>query len=165
MGHGWRGRGDDVDCYSGRIAVAAQQGSPLAVVWPGSPVHGTDYGSTKGSRHVDQGETADRLRQPPDTQVRYVQQILWGRQNNQGSRQAQTVARQLVPTSPQTWRGAGDECGILGRSWRRTEQRFNARQKQRSAQVTTMMTATKASKVAALAPLRMLSKVSPDYQA
>ena len=54
----WLAAGDVVmtSTYSGRIAVAAQQGSPLAVVWPGS-LYGMDYWAIiKGSRHVDQAK-------------------------------------------------------------------------------------------------------------
>ncbi|PSS58554.1 ABC transporter substrate-binding protein [Pseudomonas sp. BBP2017] len=125
----WLSAGDVVmtSTYSGRIAVAAQEGSPLAVVWPGS-LYGMDYWAIiKGSKHVDQAKRLIAFANQPDTQVRYVNQIPYGPTNTEAAAQLNPKLASWVPTSKQNLEGAlamnvefwvdhGDEL----------EERFNA---------------------------------------
>ncbi|MEG1038862.1 MAG: ABC transporter substrate-binding protein [Pseudomonas sp.] len=125
----WLSAGDVVmtSTYSGRIAVAAQEGSPLAVVWPGS-LYGMDYWAIiKGSRHVDQAKRLIAYANQPDTQVRYVNQIPYGPTNTEAAAALDPKLANWVPTSKQNLEGAlamnvefwvdhGDEL----------EERFNA---------------------------------------
>ncbi|MEN5217924.1 ABC transporter substrate-binding protein [Pseudomonas pudica] len=125
----WLAAGDVVmtSTYSGRIAVAAQQGSPLAVVWPGS-LYGMDYWAIiKGSRHVDQAKRLIAYANQPDTQVRYVQQIPYGPTNTQAAAKLDPALASWVPTSPQNLQGA---LAMNVEFWvdhgEELEQRFNA---------------------------------------
>ena len=125
----WLAAGDVVmtSTYSGRIAVAAQQGSPLAVVWPGS-LYGMDYWAIiKGSRHVDQAKRLIAFANQPDTQVRYVQQIPYGPTNTQAAAKLDPSLASWVPTSPQNLQGA---LAMNVEFWvdhgEELEQRFNA---------------------------------------
>ncbi|MDD1015600.1 ABC transporter substrate-binding protein [Pseudomonas rubra] len=125
----WLSAGDVVmtSTYSGRVAVAAQEGSPLALVWPGS-LYGMDYWAIiKGSRHVDQAKRLIAFANQPDTQVRYVKQIPYGPTNTQAAAALDPKLASWVPTSKQNLEGAlsmnvefwvdhGDEL----------EERFNA---------------------------------------
>ncbi|QBF26915.1 ABC transporter substrate-binding protein [Pseudomonas tructae] len=125
----WLSAGDVVmtSTYSGRVAVAAQEGSPLALVWPGS-LYGMDYWAIiKGSRHVDQAKRLIAFANQPDTQVRYVEQIPYGPTNTQAAAALDPKLASWVPTSKQNLEGAlsmnvefwvdhGDEL----------EERFNA---------------------------------------
>ncbi|MNP18657.1 Spermidine/putrescine-binding periplasmic protein precursor [compost metagenome] len=125
----WLSAGDVVmtSTYSGRIAVAAQEGSSLAVVWPGS-LYGMDYWAIiKGSKHVDQAKRLIAFANQPDTQVRYVKEIPYGPTNTQAAAELDPQLASWVPTSRQNLEGAlsmnvefwvdhGDEL----------EERFNA---------------------------------------
>ncbi|MCP3752555.1 ABC transporter substrate-binding protein [Pseudomonas sp. SBB6] len=125
----WLSAGDVVmtSTYSGRVAVAAQQGSPLALVWPGS-LYGMDYWAIiKGSKHVDQAKRLIAFANQPDTQVRYVKEIPYGPTNTQAAAELDPQLASWVPTSRQNLEGAlsmnvefwvdhGDEL----------EERFNA---------------------------------------
>ncbi|CAK9889498.1 MULTISPECIES: ABC transporter substrate-binding protein [Pseudomonas] len=125
----WLSAGDVVmtSTYSGRVAVAAQEGSPLALVWPGS-LYGMDYWAIiKGSRHVDQAKRLIAFANQPDTQVRYVKEIPYGPTNTQAAAELDPKLARWVPTSRQNLEGAlsmnvefwvdhGDEL----------EERFNA---------------------------------------
>ncbi|MGE8395119.1 MAG: ABC transporter substrate-binding protein [Pseudomonas sp.] len=125
----WLSAGDVImtSTYSGRVAVAAQEGSPLALVWPGS-LYGMDYWAIiKGSRHVDQAKRLIAFANQPDTQVRYVKQIPYGPTNTQAAAELDPKLASWVPTSRQNLEGAlsmnvefwvdhGDEL----------EERFNA---------------------------------------
>lgn len=113
--------------YSGRIAVAAQQGSPLALVWPGS-LYGMDYWAIiKGSRHVDQAKRLIAYANQADTQVRYVEQIPYGPTNTQAAAKLAPSLASWVPTSPQNLEGA---LAMNVEFWvdhgEELEQRFNA---------------------------------------
>ncbi|MDR6711107.1 putative spermidine/putrescine transport system substrate-binding protein [Pseudomonas hunanensis] len=104
----WLMAGDVVmtSTYSGRIAVAAQQGSPLAVVWPGS-LYGMDYWAIiKGSKHTDQARRFISYANQPDTQVRYVEQIPYGPTNTKAAAKLDATLANWVPTSPQNLQGA-----------------------------------------------------------
>ncbi|QGW77455.1 extracellular solute-binding protein [Pseudomonas alkylphenolica] len=125
----WLSAGDVVmtSTYSGRIAVAAQEGSSLAVVWPGS-LYGMDYWAIiKGSKHVDQAKRLIAFANQPDTQVRYVNAIPYGPTNTEAAAELDPKLANWVPTSKQNLEGAlamnvefwvdhGDEL----------EERFNA---------------------------------------
>lgn len=125
----WLSAGDVVmtSTYSGRIAVAAQEGSSLDVVWPGS-LYGMDYWAIiKGSRHVDQAKRLIAFANQPDTQVRYVNAIPYGPTNTVAAAELDPKLANWVPTSKQNLEGAlamnvefwvdhGDEL----------EERFNA---------------------------------------
>ncbi len=104
----WLSAGDVVmtSTYSGRIASAAQGGSPLALVWPGS-LYGMDYWAIiKGSRHVDQAKRFIAFANQPEVQVNYVQQIPYGPTNTQAAAQLDPKLAQWVPTSAQNLTGA-----------------------------------------------------------
>ncbi|MBM3103863.1 ABC transporter substrate-binding protein [Pseudomonas sp. V1] len=125
----WLSAGDVVmtSTYSGRVAVAAQQGSPMALVWPGS-LYGMDYWAIiKGSKHVDQAKRLIAFANQPDTQVRYVNEIPYGPTNTVAAAELDPKLANWVPTSKQNLEGAlamnvefwvdhGDEL----------EERFNA---------------------------------------
>ncbi|MFK8331709.1 ABC transporter substrate-binding protein [Pseudomonas sp. BJa5] len=125
----WLSAGDVVmtSTYSGRVAVAAQQGSSLALVWPQS-LYGMDYWAIiKGSKHADQAKRLIAYANQPDTQVRYVNTIPYGPTNTQAAAQLDPALASWVPTSKQNLEGAlsmnvefwvdhGDEL----------EERFNA---------------------------------------
>ncbi|WP_136475950.1 ABC transporter substrate-binding protein [Pseudomonas sp. DG56-2] len=125
----WLSAGDVVmtSTYSGRVAVAAQQGSPMALVWPGS-LYGMDYWAIiKGSKHVDQAKRLIAFANQPDTQVRYVNEIPYGPTNTVAAAKLDSTLANWVPTSKQNLEGAlamnvefwvdhGDEL----------EERFNA---------------------------------------
>ncbi|WP_280043739.1 ABC transporter substrate-binding protein [Pseudomonas sp. Hg5Tf] len=125
----WLSAGDVVmtSTYSGRVAVAAQQGSSLALVWPGS-LYGMDYWAIiKGSKHADQAKRLIAYANQPDTQVRYVKEIPYGPTNTEAAAKLDPALASWVPTSIQNLEGAlsmnvefwvdhGDEL----------EERFNA---------------------------------------
>ncbi|OLS62664.1 ABC transporter substrate-binding protein [Pseudomonas putida] len=125
----WLMAGDVVmtSTYSGRIAAAAQNGSPLALVWPGS-LYGMDYWAIiKGSKHVQQAERLIAYANQPEAQVRYVAQIPYGPTNIEAAAQLDPTLAKWVPTAKQNLEGAlamnvefwvdhGDEL----------EERFNA---------------------------------------
>ncbi|MNH18408.1 spermidine/putrescine ABC transporter periplasmic substrate-binding protein [compost metagenome] len=109
------------------MAVAAQQGSSLALVWPGS-LYGMDYWAIiKGSKHADQAKRLIAYANQPDTQVRYVKEIPYGPTNTEAAAKLDPALASWVPTSKQNLEGAlsmnvefwvdhGDEL----------EERFNA---------------------------------------
>lgn len=125
----WLSAGDVVmtSTYSGRVAVAAQQGSSLALVWPGS-LYGMDYWAIiKGSKHADQAKRLIAYANQADTQVRYVNEIPYGPTNTEAAAKLDPALASWVPTSKQNLEGAlsmnvefwvdhGDEL----------EERFNA---------------------------------------
>jgi spermidine/putrescine-binding protein len=83
----WLTAGDVVmtSTYSGRIAAAAQSGSHLGLVWPGS-LYGMDYWAIiKGSKHVDQAKRFIAFANQPDAQVNYVKQIPYGPTNTEAA--------------------------------------------------------------------------------
>lgn len=104
----WLTAGDVVmtSTYSGRIAAAAQNGSPLALVWPGS-LYGMDYWAIiKGSKHVQQAERLIAYTNQPEAQVRYVEQIPYGPTNTQAAAALAPELAKWVPTSKQNLEGA-----------------------------------------------------------
>ncbi|MGF6154509.1 ABC transporter substrate-binding protein [Pseudomonas fluorescens] len=104
----WLTAGDVVmtSTYSGRVAAAAQSGSHLGLVWPGS-LYGMDYWAIiKGSRHVDQAKRFIAFANQPDAQVKYVEQIPYGPTNTQAAARLDSKLAQWVPTAPQNLKGA-----------------------------------------------------------
>jgi putative spermidine/putrescine transport system substrate-binding protein len=74
------GDGDDLDLQRAHRCGPRSRAARWPV-WPGS-LYGMDYWAIiKGSRHVDQAKRLIAYANQPDTQVRYVQQILWADQH------------------------------------------------------------------------------------
>jgi len=125
----WLMAGDVVmtSTYSGRIASAAQNGSPLALVWPGS-LYGMDYWAIiKGSKHVQQAERLIAYANRPEAQVRYVGQIPYGPTNTEAAAELDPSLAKWVPTAKQNLEGA---LAMNVEFWvdhgEELEQRFNA---------------------------------------
>ena len=125
----WLAAGDVVmtSTYSGRIAVAAQAGAPLAVVWPGS-LYGMDYWAIiKGSKHVDQAKRFIAFANTPEAQVNYVKQIPYGPTNTLAAAKLDPALAQWVPTSEQNLKGAlAMDVGFWVDHGEELEERFNA---------------------------------------
>ncbi len=113
--------------YTGRVAVAHQEGQNLALVWPSS-LYGMDYWAiVKGSRHVDQAKRFIAFANSTDAQVDYVRHIPYGPTNKVAAARLDAKLAQWVPTSAQNlavgvpmdvefWVDHGEEL----------EERFNA---------------------------------------
>jgi len=125
----WLAAGDVVmtSTYSGRIAAAAQGGSHLGLVWPGS-LYGMDYWAIiKGSRHVDQAKRFIAFTNQPDAQVKYVQQIPYGPTNTEAAARLDQSLARWVPTAPQNLKGAlSMDVGFWVDHGEELEERFNA---------------------------------------
>lgn len=125
----WLTVGDVVmtSTYSGRIAAAAQNGSHLGVVWPGS-LYGMDYWAIiKGSRHVDQAKRFIAFTNQPEAQVKYVEHIPYGPTNTQAAAQLAPALAQWVPTTPENLQGAlSMDVAFWVDHGEELEERFNA---------------------------------------
>ena len=125
----WLTSGDVVmtSTYSGRIAAAAQDGSHLGLVWPGS-LYGMDYWAIiKGSKHVDQAKRFIAFANQPDAQVKYVEQIPYGPTNTQAAARLAPKLAQWVPTAPQNLTGAlSMDVSFWVDHGEELEERFNA---------------------------------------
>ncbi|MFP3515495.1 ABC transporter substrate-binding protein [Pseudomonas sp. SIMBA_077] len=113
--------------YSGRIAAAAQEGSPLRVVWPGS-LYGMDYWAIiKGSKHADQAKRFITFTNQADAQVNYVNQIPYGPTNTQAAAKLDPELAKWVPTTPQNLKGAlAMDVAFWVDHGEELEERFNA---------------------------------------
>lgn len=125
----WLTAGDVVmtSTYSGRVAAAAQNGSPLGLVWSGS-LYGMDYWAIiKGSKHVDQAKRFIAFANQPDAQVKYVEQIPYGPTNTQAAARLDGKLAQWVPTAPQNLKGAlSMDVAFWVDHGEELEERFNA---------------------------------------
>ncbi|MNE12889.1 Spermidine/putrescine-binding periplasmic protein precursor [compost metagenome] len=125
----WLAAGDVVmtSTYSGRVASAAQNGSSLALVWPGS-LYGMDYWAIiKGSKHVDQAKRFIAYTNQPDAQVDYVRHIPYGPTNKLAAERLDPKLAQWVPTSPQNLDGAlSMDVAFWVDHGEELEERFNA---------------------------------------
>jgi putative spermidine/putrescine transport system substrate-binding protein len=125
----WLTAGDVVmtSTYSGRVAAAAQSGSHLGLVWPGS-LYGMDYWAIiKGSKHVDQAKRFIAFANQPDAQVKYVEQIPYGPTNTVAAAKLDSKLAQWVPTSPQNLKGAlSMDVAFWVDHGEELEERFNA---------------------------------------
>lgn len=125
----WLMAGDVVmtSTYSGRIADAARQGQPFAVVWPGS-LYGMDYWAIiKGSQHVDQAKRFIAFANQPDAQVNYVEQIPYGPTNKLAAQRLDPKLAKWVPTAPQNMSGTlAMNVGFWVDHGEELEERFNA---------------------------------------
>ena len=113
--------------YSGRIAVAAQSGSPLRVVWPGS-LYGMDYWAIiKGSKHVAQAKRFIEFTNRADIQVNYVNLIPYGPTNTEAAQKLDSELAQWIPTSEKNLQGAlAMDVGFWVDHGEELEERFNA---------------------------------------
>lgn len=125
----WLMAGDVVmtSTYSGRIAAAAQNGSHLALVWPGS-LYGMDYWAIiKGSQHVDQAKRLIAYANQPEAQVKYVETIPYGPTNIQAAARLKPELAKWVPTSAQNLQGAlSMDMAFWVDHGEELEERFNA---------------------------------------
>ncbi|MHC8385991.1 ABC transporter substrate-binding protein [Pseudomonas sp. LB3P14] len=125
----WLAAGDVVmtSTYSGRVAAAAQNGSHLGLVWPGS-LYGMDYWAIiKGSKHVDQAKRFIAFANQPDAQVKYVEQIPYGPTNTEAAAKLDSQLAQWVPTAPQNLKGAlSMDVAFWVDHGEELEERFNA---------------------------------------
>lgn len=125
----WLAAGDVVmtSTYSGRIADAAQRGSHLDLVWPGS-LYGMDYWAIiKGSKHVDQAKRFIAFANQPQAQVNYVQQIPYGPTNTEAAARLDDKLARWVPTAPQNLKGAlSMDVAFWVDHGEELEERFNA---------------------------------------
>ena len=125
----WLTAGDVVmtSTYSGRVAAAAQNGSHLGLVGPGSQ-YGMDYWAIiKGSKHVDQAKRFIAFANQPDAQVKYVEQIPYGPTNTQAAARLDGKLAQWVPTAPQNLKGAlSMDVAFWVDHGEELEERFNA---------------------------------------
>ncbi|AUG01940.1 spermidine/putrescine ABC transporter substrate-binding protein [Pseudomonas sp. 09C 129] len=125
----WLAAGDVVmtSTYSGRVAQAAQAGSHLGLVWPGS-LYGMDYWAIiKGSRHADQAKRFIAFANRPEAQLKYVEQIPYGPTNTEAAARLAPDLSRWVPTAPQNLKGAlAMDVGFWVDHGEELEERFNA---------------------------------------
>ncbi|AJO78213.1 ABC transporter substrate-binding protein [Pseudomonas sp. MRSN 12121] len=125
----WLAAGDVTmtSTYSGRVAQAAQAGSHLALVWPGS-LYGMDYWAIiKGSRHAGQAKRFIAFANRPEAQVKYVEQIPYGPTNTEAAARLDPRLAQWVPTAPQNLAGAlAMDVAFWVDHGEELEERFNA---------------------------------------